>query len=211
MAAFREHVAVGALASVAAVVTVYFYALITDPVLLGVLFAVTIIGSFLPDVDSDSGLPFYFVFGAVTLAITGLAIYFALNTYADRIYFLIGVPLGVMFFAWFVLGEVFKRYTHHRGIFHSLPAMGIAALLTYLGSQYFGANDMVSLILALGMAAGFGIHLVMDEVHSEVNLDGNPFIPKRSLGTAFKLFSTSRGVTLTTYLLLATLAYFVVR
>lgn len=211
MASFREHVAIGALLSVAAVVGVYVYAILTDPLLLCILFAVTIVGSFLPDVDSDEGLPFYIVFGAVTVLITGAALYFAFLHYPNQLYVLVLTPIAAMLLSWFGLGTIVKHFTHHRGIYHSLPAMAIAALLTYIVAKYFQVNELISLILAGGMALGFASHLILDEVHSEVNLDGNPFVPKHSLGTALKLFSNSHTVNVCTYVLLAGLAYIVFR
>ncbi len=207
MASFRAHVTVGAVASMATVVAVYFYALLTDPILLGVLFGVTVIGSFLPDVDSDSGIPFYMVFGAATLAVTGVALYYALSRWPGQYEYVGGVPLLVMAVTWFVIGGIIKRFTKHRGIFHSIPATAIAGLATFLAAKHFGIDADAAILLGAGVSIGYASHLVMDEVHSDVNMDGNPFTNKRSLGTAVKFFSHSHGVTLATYLILATLLY----
>lgn len=207
MAMFREHIAIGAILSMVVVVAIYFYALITDPWLLLILFVITTIGSFLPDVDSDSGMPFYLVFGTVSVAATGVVLMYTLAHRPESQYMLVGIPSVALLFFWFVIGGIIKRCTHHRGIFHSIPALGVAALLTLLVARHFGLDDTVAYVFAGAMAIGFASHLVLDELHSEVSSNGIPFIPKKSLGTALKLFSDSNRVNIATYLLLATLMY----
>jgi len=207
MATFRAHVTVGAVASMIVVVAVYFYAFLTDPVLLAVLFGITVVGSFLPDVDSDSGIPFYMVFGSATLAATGAALFYALSRWPGQYEYIGGVPLVVMIVSWFLVGGIVKRFTKHRGIFHSIPAMAIAGLGVFLAAKHFGVDGDAAMLWGAGTAIGYASHLVMDEVHSDVNMDGNPFTNKKSLGTAVKFFSQSHGVTLATYLILVALLY----
>lgn len=205
---FREHVAVGAIISMIACVAVYSYALLTDPLLLALLFVVTVIGSFLPDVDSDSGMPFYLVFGVATLAATGVVALYTLNSaYAADWRYLLGIPAAALFFFWFVVGTIVKKCTKHRGMFHSLPALLIASAATFLLARHYGVNDTTSLIFAVAMGLGFLSHLVLDELHSEITLDGIPFNTKESAGTAMKWFSKRRGVNVAAYLILATLLY----
>ncbi len=208
MAMFREHIAIGAILSMVVVVAVYFYALITDPWLLLILFAVTTIGSFLPDVDSDSGMPFYLVFGTMTLAATGVVLLYVLSSsYATDWRYLAGIPLAALVFFWAVVGGILKKCTRHRGIFHSLPAMVIAGVATFLIAERFGLSDLTSLVFGAAMAVGFASHLALDELHSFVDLEGIPFIPKKSLGTALKLFSDSNRVNMATYIVLVALVY----
>src|SRR5262249_46288860 len=107
------------------------------------------------------------------------------------------------------VGGIVKHCTHHRGIWHSFPMMIIAALVTYLTSLYFGQTQQTAILFGLGMGAGFLSHLVLDELWSEVDHDGNPFTHKRSLGTAMKLFSESRKVNVVTYVILGALIYLV--
>lgn len=207
MAIFREHSTVGALVGAVGAVLTYFYALATDPLLLTVLFLVTLGASFLPDIDSDSGVPFYLVFGTFTLACAGIALYYALTHYSENPYLLFGIPLAVLGFVWFVVGGIFKKFTHHRGIMHSIPAAFIAGLLAFLIAKYIGQGEGMAALFALATALGYASHLILDEVHAENILNGNPFIPRRSLGSAVKLFSSSGAINLFTYLLLAVLLY----
>jgi hypothetical protein len=205
-------VAAGAVVSGAAVVGIFFYGLLVDPLLLGILFGIVIVGSFLPDVDSDSGLPFYLVYGtASVVASTYVALYVLHFPPGDEWYWLPGIPAVALVFFWFVVGGLVKRFTVHRGIFHSVPATAIAGFATLLAARYFGLGDMEAIILGTGMALGYLTHLVLDEMHSLVDFEGLPFVPKQSLGSALKLLSDSNGVNMTTYAFLATLVYLTVK
>ena len=199
MASFRQHVTFGALIGALGATFLYFYAFVTDPVLLAILFATTIIASFL--------IPFYMLFGTFTLVCAAWALLYALRQYPGDMYYIIGLPLGMLIGVWFVVGHILKKFTRHRGMMHSLPAMAIAGLLTFLFARYAGEGDMLAMFAAISVALGFASHLILDELHAELNMDGKPFIARRSLGTAMKLFSHSKGVTLFTYLLLVFLIY----
>jgi hypothetical protein len=208
MAMFRHHIALGAVLATTGVIVIYFYSFITDPIYLLIAFVLCTVGSFLPDVDSDSGIPFYLMFGAVTLAFGGVVLYYTLLDQPTNKYILFGVPLAALLFFWFVIGKLFKECTHHRGIWHSIPALGIAATATFIISQYFHMSREVSLIFSAAIAVGFASHLVLDELVSEVNPGGIPILgARRSLGTALKFFSESHKVNFFTYALLIGLVY----
>jgi membrane-bound metal-dependent hydrolase YbcI (DUF457 family) len=207
MALFREHVTVGALISMVVVVLAYFYALVTDPLLLIFLFVASIVGSFLPDVDSDSGIPFQLVFGLATLAVTGIALLYALAMKPDDIRYLVGVPVAVLLGFWFVVGGLIKKFTKHRGIYHSLPALLIASIGAYLLAQRYGLDETIALVFGAAVGAGFASHLILDELHAGITLDGIPFNPNKAFGSALKLFAKSTGVNIATYTLLGLLFY----
>src|SRR3569623_261559 len=136
MALFREHITVGAITGAEGVVLLYFYALVTDPILLALLFVVTATASFLPDVDSDSGVPYHAVFGLFSIGCGAMALYWTLNHYPDMWYALVGIPAAVLLFVWFIVGDIIKHFTHHRGIMQSLQAMGVVGLLTFLAAYH---------------------------------------------------------------------------
>jgi membrane-bound metal-dependent hydrolase YbcI (DUF457 family) len=207
MALFREHVTVGAIVSMVAVVLAHFYALVTDPLLLVFLFVASVVGSFLPDVDSDSGIPFQLVFGLATLAVTGVALLYMLTMTPDDWRYLIGVPAAVLLTFWFIVGGTVKKFTKHRGIYHSLPALLIACLGTYLAAERYGLDEVTALVFAAAVGAGFASHLLLDEIHAGITLDGIPFNPNKAFGSALKLFSHSNSVNIATYTLLAVLLY----
>lgn len=209
---FREHIAWGALVAMVVVVALYSYALVTDVRLLLLLFGVTVVGSFLPDTDSDSSMPFYLVFGVMTLAATGVVLLYTLaSEYAGDWRYLIGIPATALVFFWVVVGGIIKRLTHHRGIFHSIPALGVTAVGTFLIARYYGYSDEQALIFGGAMAAGFLTHLILDEIYAGITLDGIPFNPKSTFGGALKMFSNSTTVNTTTYALLAALVFVALR
>src|SRR6185436_7727652 len=209
MAMFRHHISLGAIIATVGVILLIFYSLIVDPLHLAIFFVIGSFGSILPDFDSDSGLPFYLTFGAATLAFAGLVLFYTLSGHPANNYILIGVPLAALIGFWFIVGGIVKHCTHHRGIWHSMPMLFVASLVTYLVSIYFGQDQQTSILFGLAMAAGFLSHLVLDELWSNVDHDGNPFTYKRSLGTAMKFFSDSRKVNVFTYVILAGLVYLV--
>lgn len=208
---FRHHISVGALVSTVAVVVVFSYGLIVDPWHLGVLFAICAFGSMLPDFDSDSGLPFYLIFGATTLAFAGYVLYHTMHDYPKNYYVLVGLPLAALVGYWVIVGKFVKRITQHRGIWHSFPMLAIWSLATFLAALYFGENEQTALLYGAAMAVGFLSHLYLDEIWSNVDHDGNPFTYKKSLGTAMKFYSESRNVTVLAYALIAVLFYFSVQ
>lgn len=203
---FREHIGWGAVVAVAFVVAVYAYALASDIALLGLLFLTAVVGSFLPDVDSDSSMPFYLVYGAMSVSVGGVALLYALPLTSDWRY-LVAVPAGVVALMWFFVGAIVKRLTHHRGIFHSLPALAIASLGAFLLAREYGLLEMYALLFGGAMALGYLTHLVLDEIHDGVTLDGLPFVRSEVLGGSLKMFSHSNAVNITTYTLLALLVY----
>ncbi len=205
---FRQHITLGAILSTVCVILVLFYSLIVDPLHLGILFAIGAFGSILPDFDSDSGLPFYLTFGGATLAFAGVVLFDTLTGHPQNDYVLVGIPLAALIGFWFVVGGLVKHCTHHRGIWHSLPMLAIAALATYLAANYFDQPHVMSVLFAAAMAAGFLSHLILDEIWAETGGDGHFFQKKRSFGTALKFFSESHRVNFFTYALLAGLIYF---
>lgn len=208
MAMFREHIAWGAIVAMVVVVALYSYALVTDVELLLFLFGVTIVGSFLPDTDSDSSMPFYLVFGAMTLAVTTVVTFYTLaSAYASDWRYLVGIPGASLIFFWVVVGGIVKRLTHHRGMFHSLPAMAIAAVGTFLLARHYGFSDEIALYFGAAMAAGFFTHLILDEIYAGITLDGVLFNPKSTFGGATKIFGSSNPANTATYTTLAALIY----
>lgn len=206
MAMFREHIGWGAAVAVVFVVATYSYALATGALLVA-LFLTVVTGSFLPDVDSDSSMPFYLVYGAMSLGTGGLALLYALPLSSDwRV--LAGAAAGAVFFMWFIVGTVVKKLTSHRGIFHSLPALAIASLGALLLARGYVFSETEAFLFGGAMALGYLTHLALDELHDGVTLDGLPFVRSEVLGGSFKMFARSNTVNIITYTLLAILIYY---
>lgn len=113
---------------------------------------------------------------------------------------LVVMYLGIRYgLAWLV-----STFSVHRGMFHSIPAMLIAAEITYLG--YPSELTTVKLLMAGGVAVGFFSHLLLDEMYS-VQLNGVRVRFKKSWGTAIKLVGERMAPNVITYAILLTLTY----
>lgn len=202
MAAFQQHVAVSAVLGGG-----YTVALLTagfewsHSVLAGGLCA---LGGMLPDLDSDSGKPVKELFGLAAALVPMLELH--------RLERLAESPEGGIVLAGLVyltirfgLSALFKRITVHRGMFHSLPAAVIAALLAFLAHDCPEVEGR--LIMANGVFLGYLSHLLLDEI-SSVDLGGMRV--KSSVGSALKLYSSSAPATVFTWVLLFMVGYGVV-
>ena len=153
------------------------------------------VSGMLPDLDSDSGIPLretsMFLAALVpTLMIErframGLS-HEAMAVAAMLIY------LGIRF----IVVEIFKRYTVHRGMWHSIPAAASAGLLAYLACP--SPSEGVRVYKAMAVVTGFLVHLILDEIWS-IDFQGGRFRLKRSFGTALKFFDNSLWPNISVY------------
>ncbi|MEM7810618.1 MAG: metal-dependent hydrolase [Planctomycetota bacterium] len=146
----------------------------------------TWLGGLWPDLDSSSGRPvreLMSLFAAVVPVIAMAKI----RRFGDAAWF--DADLAVLVA---MAGYVLVRYggawllgklAVHRGMFHSLPALLIAAELTWL--IYPNASPGVRAVMAGGTAVGFLSHLALDEAYS-VRWDGATPRLAKSAGTAMK-------------------------
>jgi hypothetical protein len=202
MAGFRTHITVsGALGIVYGGVAVQPGGFPTETALLAA--GLTAVGGMLPDLDSDSGVPVREMFGlaAVVMPLTLIPRLYQLHVSQEGI-------LAALLFGYVAIrygaARVFKRFTVHRGMFHSLPGMLIAGLMVYLG--YDAAHRPTRLLLAAGVMVGFLSHLVLDELYS-VDLRGIRVKLNKYAGTAVKFASPSLPATAVCYTLLGALLY----
>ncbi len=181
MADFKTHLA--AAAGVSAVLSGSLAAaeLVDGGDALGV-FTIGVVGGLLPDIDLGHSVPVALArkavtaFGVLVIAIQLLEVYSI-------------VEIAIVAFGMYYLVQagfkLFDRFTKHRGLFHSVPAAVVAALILGLLLDNFSSNsDTVVWFYSLFMFLGFIVHLALDEIYS-VNLLGASF--KRSFGTALKL------------------------
>lgn len=172
---------------------------IENGILAGGLCAVS---GMLPDLDSDSGKPLR----ETSMFIAAVMPMLMIDRFRD-----LGLSNEAMAVAAmlvyvairFVLVEFFKRYTVHRGMWHSLPAALSAGLVAYLVMP--SQSESARVYKSLAVVLGFTVHLTMDEIWS-VDASGG-FRLKKSFGTALKFFSDSTLANVSVYGKLALLVY----
>lgn len=163
----------------------------------------TAVAGMLPDIDSDSGIPMREISHSVS-AIAPLVFIRRIAGWGLSPEEALLITIGIYCAVRFVFFGAIRRFSVHRGMFHSIPAMLIAGLATFLildfpSMEYRG-------YLAVGVMLGFLSHLVLDELCS---VDLNGVIPKlnKFAGTAVKFWSPSTSATAFTYLFLGGLTY----
>lgn len=201
MADFKTHIGWGMIIGIVVIVFASIYSFLHGAISMGLVFLAVLIGSFLPDMDMDDGLPFQILFGLLGVSFAGV-VFYDLYMEGEQSTATIFVVSGVAFvIVRFVIGEIFMRFTSHRGIWHSLPA----AVLWSMGSirlmERSAIFDDGRLIYIIGASVAIGYlgHLVLDEIYASVNLSGHSLLPKRSLGSALKLYARSKIATILVY------------
>ena len=193
MAGYKAHMATGILlggiATVGAVI-----AMAVDIILSPFIFIAVVIGSFLPDIDSDTGIPVRILFSVLGFLTLLIVLYILRDNFGDNYLKSVLLLLVAYGFVDIILRKIFNKFTKHRGVFHSLLAVAMSMLslniiLLKAGLFYF---DAATITVALGV--GYLGHLLLDELNSVVNLSGIPFIPNKSLGSALKFGSKSLRV-----------------
>jgi hypothetical protein len=161
----------------------------------------TTLGGLLPDLDSDSGVPVREMFN-LAAAVTPLLLFDRIHVDSpERKAVLLG---AIYLFIRYILAYIFKHLTVHRGMFHSIPALLISGLTTYL--LYHNPDVRLRLYLAGSVMLGFLSHLVLDELYS-VDFTGVRPRLNRYAGSALKLASPSWVATLSTYGVLLALGF----
>jgi len=199
MADYRTHLLGGVVAGGVAAATAAWFAWI-DPWRLPLVGLVGVIGGLAPDVDSDNSRPILILSRVSALVLPTALVWRIPSLHAVPERAFVSWVLLAAFVRWPV-SWIFKRLTVHRGIFHSLPAIGIfgAACFLFAGRR---AQDMEHQI-AFGVAGlmGYFTHLLLDEIWS-VDFNGVRLKAKRSMGTALSLTGSGWTSTFVAYGLL---------
>jgi len=165
--------------------------------------SLTMAGGLLPDLDSQSGVPVRELFGAAATVLP-LFLFPRLRDSGFTVEQSLAVMVGVYALVRYGLSSLFKRWTVHRGMFHSIPGLAVAGLAMYL--LYHSTDLIIRLFLSGGVMLGFLSHLVLDEIYS-VDFNGMSIKLNQFAGSALKLGSKSYVATGLTYLLLGGLVY----
>lgn len=153
------------------------------------------VGGMMPDIDSDSGVPFREAMGfaAAIIPMLLLSRFAELGLNYEQMVLATGGTYALVRFG---IARLLRKYTVHRGMFHSIPAAMIFAGLVFLFSA--SANLQLRYFKAAGMFLGVMSHLALDELYS-VQWSGGRWRFKKSFGTALKLWSKSGWANFSTY------------
>ena len=160
------------------------------------------VSGMLPDLDSDSGIPLR----ETSMFVAAIAPMLMIDRFRDLGLSHEAMALAAMLVYLairFVAVEFFKRYTVHRGMWHSIPAAVSAGLLAYLIMPC--PSESVRVYKSMAVVLGFMVHLVMDEIWSIDIRRG--FRLKKSFGTALKFFGGSTIANISVYAKLALLVF----
>lgn len=201
MAGFKTHITTSTTIGVVYGVGAHFVFGIPAPACV-VATGLCSISGMLPDLDSDSGVPVREMISLIAAAVPMLMLnrlqHFQLSEETMAC-----VAIVIYCILRFGVAELFKRYTVHRGMWHSVPACAIAGLLTFLVVS--GEDFYIRAFKTLAVVIGFMSHLVLDEIWS-VKVGPGGVSVKRSFGTAIKFWSGSLWANVSTYAKLVVVA-----
>ena len=149
----------------------------------------------LPDLDSDSGVPVRetMSFAAAIVPVLMIDRFQHMGLNHEEIVLVCGTMYLLIRFG---VAAIFKRFTVHRGMWHSIPAAVTAALFGYLAC---GCEDhIVQMFKGGAVFLGFMSHLILDELNSVTMRRGRLHF-KRSFGTALKFWGRNSVANLSTY------------
>ena len=164
-----------------------------------------IFGGIAPDLDHDHGRPIRIMFGLAAIIIPPLIIFRFFPNFDTWFQFCQMWALGGVVIR-YPICWIFKKLTVHRGIFHSVPAIGIFGCLLYLLTAHDVHNVQSQQTIAVCGSAGYLIHLLLDELWA-VDFNGVATRVKRSFGSALALYKKSIFITALAYSLLGILFY----
>lgn len=197
MAGFKGHITFGVLTAVA--YTGLLFTFTHTPLFtLKLAFVATAFTSILPDIDSNSGFAIQIVFALLALFAMAATFDLLVQQKGFTSYsLLVSVGTGLTIFT--IAQGVFKKATHHRGAFHSIPMAFIFGLVCLSLLSYFPMSTYSQATISFGVTLGYLSHLTLDELNSLATLSSLRLKPKRSFGTALKLTSCSSLATATMY------------
>ncbi len=186
MAGFKTHIAVSGLVGLGYGAGAYALYGVPLPscILAGGMCGVA---GMLPDLDSGEGRPLRESL-SFAAAVVSTMLVDRFQQFGLAMESIVLAAVVVYLFVRFGLAELLKRYTVHRGMFHSLPAAVIFGEIAFLLSS---GETALRCYKAGAVVLGYLTHLLLDELFSVHYVRGRMAF-KRSFGTALKLFSTKK-------------------
>lgn len=153
------------------------------------------IAGMLPDLDSDTGVPVRETLSFLS-ALIPVLMFPRFRTMGLSAEWMVVAAALIYIALRFGVGKIFKKYTKHRGMWHSVPAAAIAGMVTFL--VCLSPDLEIRLFKSWAVVIGFMSHLVLDEIYA-IDLYGKTLRLKKSFGTALKFFSKSTWANFSTY------------
>ncbi len=156
-----------------------------------IIFFATTLASFLPDVDSNSSVPVKIISMLYAYLAAALVLFYLYDSNIKSFFFLSIIALITFVSVLVILPFLLKRFTTHRGIFHSIPAALISFFATLIIAWTTRLSVLERFTMALAVFLGYLSHLILDELYSvdilsrKINKRKSSFIHiKKSSGTA---------------------------
>jgi hypothetical protein len=212
VATFHTHLTVGLSVAGLAVTTALITGL-AGPLSAVVYLGLGTLGSLMPDLDSDNSVPTRV--GLTLLAITlAFAAVFLAAHFSKAPFVLAATWVFTYLFLRTVVFMLLLKFTVHRGIFHSIPAVVLVGLATTVIAAHLPQRLPVghisstqAWVAGLFTAGGYLTHLILDEIYS---VDFANRRIRRSFGTAIKFwFQGSTAASVFVYLACLALVPFV--
>jgi len=204
---FKTHFGFGTFLAIIVVAVAVSYSIIIEDAVLAVLFIGILIGTILPDLDSDNGMPFKIAINLFSVLIAG-AVFSSVRSSGNLdIKILAFAPIGAYFLVRIGIGEILKKFTNHRGIIHSIP---MAVIIFFLSLMLIKGSDFSSeekIMIAFSVGFGFLGHLFLDELNSLLGILNIKKKSERMIGGAMKLWSRSKIATVAVYFIIGFFIY----
>ncbi|MEO1958574.1 MAG: metal-dependent hydrolase [Nautiliaceae bacterium] len=178
MANFKTHLGVAAVVSGGGALLLYDKVGVKDALF---LFVSGCIGGILPDIDHDNSIPLRILQNISTLFV----VFFVFLFFYDKVNSLMLLIFMITgYIGSFLLFYIFKKFTTHRGIIHSISFGVLLALLFNFVIFEVSNNQKLSLLAGFFLFLGYVTHLILDEIYS-IDFMGRRI--KKSFGSALKL------------------------
>ncbi|MCU0878674.1 MAG: metal-dependent hydrolase [Pirellulaceae bacterium] len=164
------------------------------------------VSGMLPDLDSDSGRPVQEM-SCFAAAVIPMLMLERFENFGWSREMMVLATAGIYAAVRLGVAEVFKRYTVHRGMWHSIPACIAVGLLAFL--IVAGQDIAIRTYKSCAVSLGFFSHLLLDEFWS-VRVRSGRLNIKKSFGTALKFWGSNRSANFTVYLTVGLLAFLAV-
>lgn len=154
------------------------------------------VSGMLPDLDSNSGRPLREA-TAMGAAVVPMLMVDRLQRLELQHDTMVLIAILSYIAIRFVLAEMFRRYTVHRGMWHSLPAAAICGMVAFLIISHEDIG--LRIFKTSAVVLGFLSHLVLDEIWS-IDFKRGSFRFKTSFGTALKLWGNNGTANVLAYI-----------